>query len=249
MEQLEEVLKDLGWESYEAKAYCTLVKHGASKLKDLSFRSKVPEGKIYSIMSQLENRGAVIKAGKRPQKYDAQNPRYVLEQEQNQLIDKCRLALARAEQAWELRNEKIEQTEKAWQIIGISGILGEIRRLLEVEHDSILISVSDIEWLTSKDIDRIKNCLSKGGVVNAITLNSSSETMLHRLIDAGIDVRITDNQPMNFYIFDNKVVIWISGNYEVASIIVDEKMAALLDKEFKQTFENGIKPGSDIIAT
>ncbi|VVB84942.1 Putative HTH-type transcriptional regulator TrmBL2 [uncultured archaeon] len=249
MKQLEEVLKGFGWESYEVKAYCTLVKHGASKIKDLSFRSKVPEGKIYSVMSQLEKRGAVIKSGKRPQKYDAQNPRYLLEQEQNQLREKCGLALAGVEQAWELRNEKMEETEKVWQITGISGIFSEIRKLLETNCTSIIISAHDLEWLTSKDIDRIKKCISRGVAINVVTLNGSNTSIIHQLVDAGISVRITNNQPMNFYIFNNKVIIWICGNYEIASIIADEKMAAVLEKEFNNMFEKGLKPGSDILAT
>ena len=248
MKQLEEVLKNIGWESYEAKAYCSLVEHGSSKLNDLSFRSRVPEGKIYTTMSHLEKRGAVIKTGKRPQKFDAQNPRHVLELEQNQLIENCNRALAKAEQAWEIRHEKIEEKEKAWQTAGISGIFNEIRRLLEVNYKSIQISISDLDWLTSKDINNIKNSIADGGEINIVTFNGLNSNILHRLIDGGVNVRITDEQPMNFCIFDHETVLWIFGNFEVASIMVDKNMANIIEIEFKAIFKKCTKPGDDMIA-
>ncbi|MEE8167534.1 MAG: helix-turn-helix domain-containing protein [Candidatus Hydrothermarchaeales archaeon] len=249
MKQLEEVLKRLEWNSYEIKAYCALVEHGASKVKDLAFRSKVPEGKIYTIMSQLEKRGAVIKAGSRPRKYDAQNPRYILEQEQKLLEKACGKALTRAEQAWEIRNEKIEENEKAWQVTGISGIVGEIRRLLEANHTSVLMSLSNLEWVSSKDIGRIKEYLGTGRVIKIVILNGSGTSKLYRMVDAGINIQTSKDHSMNFCVFDHKIVIWISGNYEVASVIVDEKMAILLEREFEKTFKKGSKPGGDRIAS
>lgn len=248
MNQLEDVLKDLGWESYESKAYCTLVKYGASKLNDLSFRSHVPEGKIYSIMARLEKRGAVLKTGKRPQIYDAQNPRHILENEQNQLIKKCAQALESAEQAWEIRTEKMDETEKVWQMMGISGILGEIRRSSESSCNSIIMLISDLDWFTSKDSNMIESYLNNGGVIDIVTLNDLKSNIQNRL-DPRINIRISEELPMNFCIFDCNTVLWITGNYEVASIIKDESLVALLEIEFGKIFENGSPLGGERIVS
>lgn len=247
MKQLEAVLKEIGWERYEAKAYCTLVEHGSTKTTDLSFKSNVPSGRIYSIALKLENKGAVKKVGNRPKKYDAQNPRFVLEQVQNDLEEKCKTALSSAEQAWEIRNEKIEDEEKIWQTAGISGIFNEIRRLLEANHTSVLMSISNIEWLKSKDINRLRKILDKKGALKVLTLINSNKTIQHQMTKAGIDIKVLDEQPMDFCIFDHKIVVWITGNYEAASIIVDENMANLLEKEFDENFKKGSKPMGDII--
>lgn len=224
-----------------------MVKHGASKLNDLSFRSNVPEGKIYSIMSSLEKRGAVIKSGKRPQKYDAQNPRHVLENEQNQLMEKCRKSLESSEQSWEIRNEKIEETEKTWQVVGISSILGEMRRLLETRLHSIISSVPDLNWLTSKDISRIQKCLNNEGNVKIITSTALKPYIYHRMLDAKINVKVSSELPMNFCIFNHKTVLWIIGNYEAATIINDKNLANLLIIEFEKTLTTEFVSGDEII--
>lgn len=198
-------------------------------------------------MSSLEKRGAVIKSGKRPQKYDAQNPRHVLEHEQNQLIKKCRKSLESSEQAWEIRNEKIDETEKIWQTIGISSILGEIRRLLETSSNSIILSVSDLNWLTSKDISRIQNCLNDEGDVKIITSTGFKPYLYHRMLDAKIDVNVSSELPMNFCIFNHKTVLWIIGNYEAATIINDENLANVLKIEFEKILTTEYISGDEII--
>ena len=79
LEQLKDVLKSLKWTEGQTLVYCTLVEKGAMKPADLVIHAGVAQGKIYSILEELErSKGAVIKFGSRPTKYDAQNPRHVL---------------------------------------------------------------------------------------------------------------------------------------------------------------------------
>lgn len=56
---IEEKLKILGLNSYEIKAYLTLVKKGKSKASFITQESGVPNGKIYDTLTSLENKGLV----------------------------------------------------------------------------------------------------------------------------------------------------------------------------------------------
>lgn len=56
---IEEKLKILNLNNYEIKAYLTLIHKGKSKASFISQDSGVPYGKIYDVLSSLENKGLV----------------------------------------------------------------------------------------------------------------------------------------------------------------------------------------------
>ena len=133
-------------------------------------------------------------------------------------------------------------------MMGISGILGEIRRSSESSCNSIIMLISDLDWFTSKDSNMIESYLNNGGVIDIVTLNDLKSNIQNRL-DPRINIRISEELPMNFCIFDCNTVLWITGNYEVASIIKDESLVALLEIEFGKIFENGSPLGGERIVS
>jgi sugar-specific transcriptional regulator TrmB len=68
-------LRDLGLSEYEARAYRSLLRTGATTAKELSRASDVPMGRIYDVLNSLEQHNLVrSQAASRPKKYVAVEP-------------------------------------------------------------------------------------------------------------------------------------------------------------------------------
>ncbi len=139
---MKESLKRLGLTSYEAQAYLTLTTTGPLDASKLAKNSKIPTGRIYSILTSLEERGLVRRQDTRPKKYMAVQPQIAVKKlaetkkaeldEKKQEIDETAqklhielLGIARKKpqaqfwtvavgekEAWELSRELINQAEK-----------------------------------------------------------------------------------------------------------------------------------------
>lgn len=64
--EYEQWLRNAGFNKYEAAAYLTLLKEGFTDANLLSKRSKIPTGKIYAVLDNLENMGFVEVQHSRP---------------------------------------------------------------------------------------------------------------------------------------------------------------------------------------
>lgn len=69
--ECEQLLRNIGFNKYEAAAYLTLLEEGFTDANLLSKRSKIPTGKIYSVLDNLENIGFIEVQHSRPKKYRA----------------------------------------------------------------------------------------------------------------------------------------------------------------------------------
>lgn len=67
----EQLLRNLGFNKYEAVAYLTTLKEGIIDATELSKRSKIPMGKIYTVLENLESMGFIEVQHSRPKKYRA----------------------------------------------------------------------------------------------------------------------------------------------------------------------------------
>ena len=65
-EDIFKVFARLGFSKYEAMAYATLCACGRLKIGELAKYSGVPQSRIYLILSQLEEKGAVVLSKIRP---------------------------------------------------------------------------------------------------------------------------------------------------------------------------------------
>ncbi len=142
----ERALKDLGLTKYEAGAYVKLLKEGICGAQELSRRSDVPVGKIYEVLSNLNNMGFVEFQRSRPRRYKAVKPSIALnslyrkkeEETMNELGDfKSRV--------WELETKfsdiaHPDHTEiQFWStLIGEEDILKNIKHMLDETENEIL---------------------------------------------------------------------------------------------------------------
>ena len=62
-------IQELGFTSYEARAYVSLLEHNPVTRYELSKNSGVPRSAIYSVIHKLEELGAVNMHSSEPEKY------------------------------------------------------------------------------------------------------------------------------------------------------------------------------------
>src|SRR4030067_1614035 len=53
------ILRELGFSDYEIKVYITLLQYETLKGKDISEKSRVPNGRTYNILEKLEKKGLI----------------------------------------------------------------------------------------------------------------------------------------------------------------------------------------------
>lgn len=74
-----EKLRKLGLTGYEAQAFVTLLKLGDAEANEVANRAKIPIGRIYSVLSNLEDMRLIHAQDTRPRRYECVEPSTALE--------------------------------------------------------------------------------------------------------------------------------------------------------------------------
>lgn len=234
MLQLKELLETLGWSSYEASAYCTIVETGPMKANDLAIKANIPTGRVYEVLTTLTDKGWLKRTGSRPVKYDAQHPRLVLDLELEELEKKMQEALRIAEQVWEVRNEEIgDKDDKSWTVSGMHGVIIEVRNLFNKAKKSIKIIESSLTWMTNQDFRKLGELVDKKVSISIISTETSKDE-LQRLSDLKADVRISGRPDVSFYIIDDEVILMRLNSPDTGTVIRDKNVASTFLVKFNQ---------------
>lgn len=73
-ERVTRVLRGYGLKPYEIRVYLDILKHGVSTAKDVMRRTKIPYGRIYSVIKSLCSKGYIQEYPSIPKTYRASNP-------------------------------------------------------------------------------------------------------------------------------------------------------------------------------
>ena len=234
MLQLQALLKNLGWKTYLSAAYCTIVENGPLKANDLAVKSKIPQGRIYDVVTELVNNGWLKKAGGRPVIYDAQNPRVVLHRELERIQKDMDESLKDAEQAWEIRTERTGDVEnQSWSVSGMHGIVLEIRNLLKEARKSVLVVEPSLDWMAGADLNMFSDLVGRGAKTVVVGTDGSS-IELERLADRGVCTYTTDTEDLAFYIFDGETALIKMASPDNGTIIKDASFAGVFESKFEQ---------------
>ena len=76
---IKEKLEHLGFSDYDARAYETLLKYGALSANEICAKTKIPQGRIYSVLKNLESRGFCVVYPGAVKKFRANNPKISVE--------------------------------------------------------------------------------------------------------------------------------------------------------------------------
>ncbi len=150
---LTERLKALGFTTYEAKAYITLLKNNPSTRYELSKNSGVPRSAIYDVIKKLENLGAVNALYTNPEKYVPLPPEQLLELLNRQFKER----LDEARNALKQFDTEIEPGH-LWNIVGYQNMLHKAREMISRAQKTIFLSIWERECeRLKKDLEEARN--------------------------------------------------------------------------------------------
>ncbi|QLC50353.1 TrmB family transcriptional regulator [Methanolobus zinderi] len=142
----ERLLRDLGLTKYESSAYSTLIKEGVTGAQELSRISGIPVGKIYEVLSNLNNMGLVVFQRSRPRKYRAIKPEVALdnlytrkEENTKSELESFKLKISELKDSFSDSNYPDHTEIKFWStLIGEEDIVKSIKNTLDETENEIL---------------------------------------------------------------------------------------------------------------
>jgi len=138
---IKQKVQDLGFTSYEAMAYVSLLENNPVTRYELGKNSGVPRSAIYNVIQKLEQMGAVNSYSSEPEKYVPLPPDQLLEYLERQFHDKIEKA---REQLKDFESRIIP--DHLWNIVGYDNLIIKIRELIEKAEKNIYISAWRTEF-------------------------------------------------------------------------------------------------------
>lgn len=165
MEELLNKLKDLGFNTYEAKVYLSLLKHHPATGYEVSKESGVPQARAYDTLKVLESRKIVVATGEKPVTYIPINP--------NDLLDRCeKTYMSSLEYLRDnLKNIAPDFIEPVLNIRGTKGIFDYSIDIINSAQKEIFIELWD------EDLSMLKEPLieahNRGVTINMVGLDDA----------------------------------------------------------------------------
>lgn len=236
-DQLEEYMKDvMGWTAYQATAYVTVVRHGPLEPSEIVARTDIPQGRVYNVMDQLEGE-AVNVQGRQPKRYQAQHPRSILSEKQEEFNRKADSAMVQLEQLHEIQRERQEPRHPAWVITGFSGTKREIAQGLDTAEDRVLLVEEDGEWIQSNEIRDLGRLVNAGVEVEVIGWSPWQDKLERLSTEARVTALLHDQVDSSFCIVDDKLLIMRIGRGGTGVKIEDEGAVKVFREAFRALAE------------
>jgi len=187
----EQLLRNLGFNKYEAVAYLTTLKEGIIDATELSRRSKIPMGKIYAVLENLENMGFIEVQHSRPKKYRAVETDIAFESyyirkenEINRELDTFRETIDNIEDRLSNFSSQTEKENNFWSAaMGTKEVMRLIKRAYQEAKKEICVVVP--RRIKSIESEQFKDMFS-----------SMFHDALLPLIQKGISIKIIDSNPV-----------------------------------------------------
>ncbi|KXS43233.1 MAG: putative transcriptional regulator [Methanolobus sp. T82-4] len=162
----ERLLRDLGLTKYESSAYSTLIKEGVTGAQELSRISGIPVGKIYEVLSNLNNMGLVEFQRSRPRKYRAIKPEVALdnlytrkEENTKSELESFKLKISELKDSFSDSNYPDHTEIKFWStLIGEEDIVKSIKNTLdETENETLHVKSMKVKEVMESKSKRHKD--------------------------------------------------------------------------------------------
>ncbi len=187
-----EKLKILGLSGYEAQAYVALLKIGDAEAGEIAGRAKIPMGRIYNVLSSLEEFHLIRAQDTRPRKYACVEPAAALERLlKNKQEEFKRTSAEMNELANELTSElagiKPKKSAKTFWTVAIGENSLDLLRecLIGAQKEALFFMAPR---MTSERLKHKIKIEKLPGVISAI----------HDALKMGIDVKVILNQEVDF---------------------------------------------------
>lgn len=138
-DRLVKSLTELGFSTYEARAYVGLLKHGPGTGYALANATGIPQPKVYETLQRLTKRGAAVQVSEEPARYSALPAEKLLERLTSEFKERVSSAQAEVEGLWS-GGKKVVWHEPLIRIEGLDPILDESRTLITEAEERLYIS-------------------------------------------------------------------------------------------------------------
>ena len=196
-----EKLKKLGLTSYESQAYLALLKLGDAEADEIALNAKIPMGRIYNVLSSLEEAHLVRAQDTRPRRYACVDPEAALSRLLNTKQDELKHASMEIEAlADDLKNELSgvvsRKTEKSFWTVAMGNESHElVREMISGSRKELLFFMAP-----KISSERIKNKLLNEeylGIMGA----------LYDSIKKGVQVKVILNKDVDFSKLEDSPII------------------------------------------
>lgn len=129
-------LTQLGFSTYEAKAYLALLKKNPAIGYEVSKNAKIPTSKIYETLTSLKNKGIVLSSASEPILYSPIDPDVLLERIQKEFDGKveCLNGLLKKVTA-------IPDIDITWNLSGRQIVMEKIMAVIQCAEKELLVSL------------------------------------------------------------------------------------------------------------
>lgn len=229
---IKELLKTIGLNKYESSAYLEIIRKGVVEASEIYKDAQIPFGKIYEVLTSLEQIGLIEIQNSRPKKYKAINPEIAYEnflkskqENYDNRIDSLgkNLNVIKKEVMKDFNKNSIEK--KFWK----SAIEDEALDLMELSFAEVkeeLVIFTDVgnEKNSNFDermpimIDLVAQLLEKGISIKVLLDKEMSEIMHKRYLTKlqnfdNLEIKISNIRSINtFFILDKKEVLFTIAN-------------------------------------
>jgi HTH-type transcriptional regulator, sugar sensing transcriptional regulator len=196
-----ERLKKLGLTGYESQAYIALIKLGDAEADEIALNAKIPMGRIYNVLSSLEEAHLVRAQDTRPRRYACVDPATALMRLSNAKQEELMQASQEIQAlAGDLTNELSgvvsRKTERSFWTVAIGNESHElIREIISGSRKELLFFMAS--RITS---ERIKKELLKEDHVEILTA-------LYDAIKMGVEVKVILSNDVDFNKLENSPMI------------------------------------------
>ncbi|WP_379774118.1 TrmB family transcriptional regulator [Haloarcula pelagica] len=227
----------MDWTAYQAAAYVAVAQHGPLEPSEIVAMTDVPQGRVYDIMGQLEGNAVNIQ-GHQPKRYQAQHPRSLLGDKQDEFNEKADAAIGHLEQQHEIQRERADPRHPAWVMPGISGTKRELVDAINSAEDRILLMDHDGKWIQSNQIRDLGQLVDDDVTVEVIGWSGWSDKLEQLVDDAGARAWTQERFDSSLALVDDELAIMRFGRGDTGVKIEDDESVNILLKAFKTSKEN-----------
>ncbi|MBS3815631.1 MAG: hypothetical protein KGY45_03605 [Hadesarchaea archaeon] len=236
MNRLVDLLKETGWTTREAKCYCKLVELGPKKASEIAQEINIRKAKVYEPLNKLEERGYVKIRDEKPKLYMAQNPRFVIQIENENMRKRSKEILKGLEEVWEIQEETSGEEDNTAILRKRSGKETELLNMIEETEETLVGAELRRVTATRKFREKIKE-KAKDLEIKLIGSPRSKE-LLKKFQEAGVKTKtLQTNAKFSYYVADNERVLLSIQNEKITITFEEEQVASIFMSDFEDLFE------------
>ncbi|MGV8171975.1 MAG: TrmB family transcriptional regulator [Candidatus Woesearchaeota archaeon] len=243
------MFEELGLNSYESKAFEAIIRDRLT-VKEIINQTRIPPGKIYSVLKSLSKRGIILESKDRPKKFYVDNPAKIvsslIEHKQNsdeELISKVRMLVSTLpkdnNKEYFFRIGTTSEDNKDIQLKVFMDAKKEVCQMLNSKHKPGMNRKNKDVWE-----DAIKDAIARGVKFRAIYHKDTQiPSAIEKLPKDKFSIRRTTQEIYRIDIVDNKkVMIKIVHDdpmmFGGIIFVENEKLAKNLKAIFEDVWKN-----------